>query len=172
VLVNLDTKHEQELQAGEDYDNWYVLSNNEDGQYSIRCDNSSPVSTVSFAFEYYHDVHTERKVPYWMNGDYNNHYGHHIVTDVPYLRSCGVKTVAIWATDDSSSSHYDDNDNHECFGQVRRPISSRASRRTTAVFFPDAHHQVHQRRHFKSFCLSVRRSSLRHNCPYCFHHSR
>jgi hypothetical protein len=29
-----------------------------------------------------------------------------------------LKTVAIWATDGASSSHYDDNDNHECFRQT------------------------------------------------------
>jgi hypothetical protein len=82
-----------------------VLSNHKDGQYSIRCDNSNPVSTVSFAFEYGHIVHMEYKTPYWMNGNYKNHYGHCIVKDVLYLQSCGVKTVAVWATEDSS--HYD-----------------------------------------------------------------
>jgi L-rhamnose mutarotase len=132
VLVNLVTYQEQELQAGDDHDNWYdVLSSSvhNDGQhrYSIRCDSSSAVSFVTFAYyDHEHDddnvQHTEFKTPYWMNGDYQNHcarrYGRPIVNDVPYLQSCGAKTVTIWAMTAVTVDDDEWDNNDECFRQT------------------------------------------------------
>jgi hypothetical protein len=95
VLVNLATRVEMVL--GDSGTNPLYYVPNPAGRqrgHSIRCDTKAGQVVSRISFGYNGGVHKETSGPYWMFG--NSRRGSW-VNDVAYLKSCGPKSVTVWA---------------------------------------------------------------------------